>query len=602
MALLIGSAAVLIHIEACRRAIPKIRSAEVFGLTGSGWRRQINTSVACTMVGNLLWSAGTLMRGHLVPGVGGFLPGMSPVWYLGLLLLIAAVVLAREKTEAYSAVALGSLVGALTLTPAFLYGMPRSQSAAKHVDLVKQILQSHYLSPSANIYEAYSGLFNAAAWLCDVANVGSSLGLATFWPLVIGLLALVELRFFFGQVLRFRSRMWVGATFAVLVNAIGADYFSPQSVGFVLALGVYALTLGHVWPGITGRLRISLLCLAGCSLAVTHELSPYIAGGVLAILVLFRAARPWYAPAICILPSVLWAVINRSVVGGFLNFGDLGNLANFAPPQTTASTGLHRLAMVGYSSRALLLGLLFLIVLAGFGFLRMARRVETWGFLASAGVGLCVISVNPYGNEGIFRAALFAIPWLAVLATAAVRRHPPVWISLSYPVSLVFLLSTFLLAMFGLDNATVIRASTLQVLRVYQSDAEESSYLLNLSYGNLPASVTFPQQGHVLRWRAVAAVAQARLQKPDVRDASQLAHRYIEYAARTNSAQPRELYALWSSESVNYAVDYGLESLSQARGWRRALAASRSWKLVYKTGGTFLFRVVIPQARDGQHA
>ena len=42
--------------------------------------------------------------------------------------------------------------------------------------------------------------------------------------------------------------------------------------------------------------RLALL-LAGCALAVTHELSPYMVGGVLVILVVFRLTRPWWVPA-----------------------------------------------------------------------------------------------------------------------------------------------------------------------------------------------------------------------------------------------------------------------------------------------------------------
>ena len=183
--------------------------------------------------------------------------------------------------------------------------MPRTQSAAKHVDLVQLILSAHHLNPEAGIYQAYSGFFSAIAWVCDLAGIHDAIGLATYWPFVIGLVGLAELRFFFGGLVHSRYRIWVGMTLAVLVNAIGADYFSPQSVGFVLAVGAYRLALWRELPGLSDRMRIALLALVGCSLAVTHELSPYIAGGVLVVLVIFRVARPWYVPATLIVPAVL---------------------------------------------------------------------------------------------------------------------------------------------------------------------------------------------------------------------------------------------------------------------------------------------------------
>ena len=397
-AVIIGAIAVGVHVQACRQALPGLHGAGVFrslGLgvqarraqhrlrdpgVGRGWRAALESSMAYTAAGTVLWCAAAIAAGHIVPGVGGFLPVISPLWYVGLVLLLAGIVLARGKSEVHAMSALVSLVAALTLTPALVYGMPRSQSAAKHVDLVQLILHAHHLDAAAGIYQAYSGFFSAIAWVCYLARIHDSIGLATFWPFVIGLVGLAELRFFFGRQIRSSYRIWVGMTLVVLVNAIGADYFSPQSVGFVLALGVYGLVLGRDWPGLGDRMRIALLVLAGCGLAVTHELSPYIAGGVLVVLVLCRAARPWYVPATCIVPAILWAGLNWGVVKTFASFAGLGNLSNFTPPQTISTPGLQRLPIVGESSDALLLGLLVLIALAGVGFLRTVRRPQSVGF------------------------------------------------------------------------------------------------------------------------------------------------------------------------------------------------------------------------------
>ncbi len=101
----------------------------------------------------------------------------------------------------------------------------------------------------------------------------------------------------------------------------------------------------------------------------------------------------------------------------------------------------------------MLLGLLVLIALAVIGFLRHWRLKAAWAFMISAGVGILLIVANPYGNEGIFRAALFGIPWLAVLAMRALKRRVPQWVPGAVGLVWVGLLGTFLIAMFGLDNA-----------------------------------------------------------------------------------------------------------------------------------------------------
>ena len=593
-AVIVGAVAVGIHVQACRRALAGLRGSEVFRSLRSGWTTAFDISIACTVGGTVLWCVAALNRGHIVPGIGGFLPVISPLWYAGLVLLLVGIVLARGKSEVHAGFALVSLVAALTLTPALVYGLPRSQSAAKHVDLVQMILSAHHLDPGVNIYEAYSGFFSAVAWVCDLAGIHNSLGLATCWPFVVGLVGLAELRFFFGRLINSSYRIWVGMTLVVLVNAIGQDYFSPQSVGFVLVLGVYGLALGDDCPGLSNRMRIGLLVFAGCSLAVTHELSPYVAGGVLIILVIFRAVRPWYIPATCLLPAVLWAVLNRGLLAGYVTLHDIGNLSNFTPPKTIATPGLQRLPIVNESSHALLLGLLVLISLAALGFARTVRRPQTWGFMISSGLGLIIISVVPYSQEGIFRSALFGIPWLALVAMEALPSSPPRWTSAVFGAVSVGLLGTYLVAMFGLDNATVIRPGDLQALQFYQAHAPASSYILSLGYGDLPISATFPQPHHFLEWRDVVTEPTFDVGRPNAADAETLARQYVGYAAATRGPVG-DLYAVWSPASAVYGVDYGLETLAHANAWLRVLRASPDWQVVFNRDGTYLFRVVVPR-------
>ena len=62
-------------------------------------------------------------------------------------------------------------------------------------------------------------------------------------PAIIGVITLANFRYLAGKVLRRGNpyRYWLAGTLLVLADAIGQDYFSPQSVGFALGLGAYAL-------------------------------------------------------------------------------------------------------------------------------------------------------------------------------------------------------------------------------------------------------------------------------------------------------------------------------------------------------------------------
>jgi hypothetical protein len=485
--------------------------------------------------------------------------------------------------------------------------MPRCQSAAKHVELVQLVLAHHHLSTGTGIYAAYSAFFAGVAWVCAVAHVSDPIGLATYWPAIIGLVGLVELRFLFGRLNRSSFRCWAAITIVVLVNAIGADYFSPQSVGLVMALGIYGLAVAGTEPlGVDHRMRAALLCFAGCALAITHELSPFVAGGVLVALTLYGRTRPRWSAAAVLVPAVAWALVDYHVLSGYISLPHLLHLSNFTPPKTVAAPGLGRQAIVGLSSSALLLGLLVLIALALVGFMRHRRETWAWAFMASAGAGLFCVAINPYGNEGIFRAALFGIPWLAVVAARAIDRPPGRRVLAGFCAVTLLLLGTFLVASFSLDAANVVRPSDLQSLRAFESQAPADSYLMNIGYGDLPSSVqSLPSTRHFIDLttlgQSLPGVATQLSGPPVAADLVALTDSYERLVGPTNSRTASELYVRWSPAQSEYAYEYGLQSLRQSAAWRSLLLASPDWVVVYASHGTVLCRLSpLFASREGQ--
>jgi GT2 family glycosyltransferase len=558
---------------------------------------RISYSLACTLAGTSLWLSCAIGTGHVVPGIGGFLTQITPLWYAGVLLVLAGITLAwGEPQQRYALIAVTSLVLCLTLTPALVYGMPRSQSAAKHIALVQMILHAHHLHTGDGIYFAYSGFFAAIAWLCRVAGASDPLGLATFWPVVMGLVRLAELSFLFGQTIHGRHRRWVAITLVVLVDAIGGDYFSPQAVGYVIGLGVYGLAVSS--PDVLGpRLVATLLIASGLALAPAHELSPYIIGGVLVVLAAFGCGRPRWGGLAILVPAGLWALINNGVLGGYLSLSSLGDLSNFAPPHTPTAPGLTRAPMVAISSYALALGLLVLAVGAVIGFVRNRRHPWAWAYLASAGVGALLLIANPYGNEGIFRCSLFGIPWLALMAVHAVNRPPALvryagWAALS-----AGLLVTFLLAEFGLDASGVMRRSDLAAWRTFAGHAPPNSDLLSVGFGDMPGDV--PMSGphpSLIGFEQLADRATERAGRPRPADLTALLTRYEALAERQTGGHAGGLYAISSPVLTWYGREYGLERPSQGRRWLALLRASPAWRLVYARDGTYMFRAAAPPA------
>ena len=131
--------------------------------------------------------------------------------------------------------------------------------------------------------------------------------------------------------------------------------------------------------------------------------------------------------------------------------------------------------------------MLVLIVGALVAVARHRRERWAWACLICAGIGLLFVAVNPYGNEGIFRASLFGIPWLAALAVHAFRSPSRRLGSIAWLGLTVGLVATFLVASFGMDATNAMRASDLQALRTFEREAPADSYLLNIGFGDLPS-------------------------------------------------------------------------------------------------------------------
>lgn len=593
-AMVLAVAAIGMHIAGCRSVLAGPRGSEILHsmVPHIRIRDVFDASVSCTLAGTLLWAVGIAAMGHIVPGQLGFLPKAPPYWFLGLMLVVIGIILAGDRGPR-AAAGVVSLLGALTLTPAVVYAMPKQQSSAKHLDLVLAILQSHNISGSAGLYRDYSGLFAVVAWLAHLSGTSDVTSLATYFTFVMDLVAIVGLRYFFGNLTRSRYRIWLAITLVILANSVGEDYFSPQATAFAMGLGVLGLTLCTPSQGLSDRGRLAILLLAGCGLAVTHELSPYIIGGVLIVFVVFRVVRPWYLPATILLPAIAWAVLHRGDLSGFISLSSLGDLSNFSPPAQAAgpsTPGLSRLAIVPESADALALGLVILIGIACLGLVRNIRNRAAWALMVSPAVGLIMIAANPYGQEGIFRAALFAIPALAAVGTQALPAVRSRWASTACGVLVACLAGIYLVSSTGLDNANVMRQSDYDAMLTFLAKAEPDAYILGLTYGNnVPDNVGIPpKNGHWLDWGGLITQREADIMKPTPQDAAVVARQYYEYAKKYDG-ETGHLYALWTWSDAEYAVDYGHETMGQAQAWRSALLASPDWKVVYGGGGSYLF-------------
>jgi hypothetical protein len=566
------------------------------GTTGADAARRPlvrSPAVVLAVLGALLCFGAALTHRHIDPGVAGFLPRIGPLWYAGLVLILLGLLSAGDEDERRLVIPVVVLLLIITLTPALVYDGPRSQSAAKHVDLVQQIRTLHRPNSAVLVYNAWSGFFAAMAWLADITGIRDPLGLAAFWPPLVGVLRLAALRYFFGQVLSGAYRCWAAISLVVLVDSLGQDYFSPQSVGLVVGLVAYGLALSRR----TGWSRPALLLAAGCVLAVSHQLSPYIVGGVLVVLVTFRQVRPWWTPLLVLGPAGLWTLLHRSGVSQFVKLNSIGQLQNFRPPKLVGSPGLHRLPIVGATVDALLVALVVLGTFALIGLLHERRRLRAWAIVCCPTVGLALVAINPYGHEGIFRATVFGIPWLALLAVAWLPAQRRLRARLPLVAAIAIVTPAFLIATFGLDGTNVSRASDVAAFRFLQAEARAEPgrmhYPLQLGGGDLP--------GPVARWKGnYWPVGRDDIGADPVREepapfdadrqVARLTARLLRYSGERLGAA--RLYTVWSPVDSEYDYEYALQLPDQFAALRDAFLRSPYWEMAFRRDGTYVFRFV----------
>lgn len=546
---------------------------------------------------------------HLDPQFGGFFAQVGPLWFVGLLLILMSFTLADGDNEWQMAISAVLLILALTLTPSIIYDGPRSQSAFKHVDLVQQIRTLHTVDSSVSVYNDWPGFFACIAWLCDLMGIKDPMVLARFWPAVIGLFRVTALRYLFGKMLVKRYRIWLAVGLAILADPLNADYFSPQSLGFVMGVAMFGLALpaqsGAV-TGVTGRRqrpridtsatpwREIMILASGCAVAVTHQLSPYIIGGALVVLVVFRQVRPWWIPALVLVPAVLWALLHFQDIRAFISLSQIGEPSNFLPPTTEVSPGLSRLPIVGYVTAALIGCIAIVGLLAVAALFRRRFDLQSWAVAVAAGVGLFFVFVNAYGREGIFRAILFAIPWLVLLAAQVLRPRSTVVKRLPALAVAVILSCFFYVASFGLDRINVVNTADVDAYQFYVHQGPDQSgryhYLVTLGQGDLPFAVPRINSTHQFlstnRLKSPAAAGQPA--EPLAQTAPALTAALLRFSHQP--AYRAQLYVFWSPTSANYQRAYGIQTPERFAELRDEFAAATYWHVVFSEQGRVVFR------------
>ena len=530
-----------------------------------------------------------------VPQPSGVALTAGPLWFVGAALSMVAVGWAWRIRGGLAGpvLALSTLVVA---SQAVMYREPTVVVSARHIGIVEYLLANGRLDRSTDIYQGWSGLFSATAVNVQAAQIDQVFLYAACWAVVAAPVMVFAVRCLAARFLDYR-RAWLAGLVFALASSLNTVFFAPQVFGFVLSIAILVLVITP--PGSAARIslpvRLWTVALLSVAVAVTHQISPYMLTCALVALVIFRLVRPWWVFMIPLVPAVGWALLNQHLLARYVDSSAFGQLlSNLAPPDNSVGTFAvplaNRLTFLLPAAALVCIGLVALYKL-----IRTRSRVSL-GLGAASASSVLIMAGTAYGNEGVFRVALFALPWLAILACLPRADRADVRSSrlgaglLAGAFVALFVVSV--IGQSGMDWARVIRPGDVQAVTYIESTAPEDSEVLALG-----SVLTLPYDS-TARYDASGWLSREDLTPPPGRGfPAEIGPAYdpdadlASLTAKFRQVPANRHYAIISDSMGAYDQRYGNQTFADHRKLAAAIATSRQWRPVFSAEGVQVFEL-----------
>lgn len=337
-------------------------------------------------------------------------------------------------------VMLVALILLLHLTPAWSYETLRYSWAWKHIGIIDYILRTGQLQPDSRFLSAYHnwpGFFVGFAWVAHVLDLDplEIANLARFYPVLLNLALLVVVQSLMGRFTSDVRVKWLATALFLVGNWIGQDYFSPQGTVFLFYLIILSLLAGplilrpadigaHAEPASAPMARRHLIVPVVLALiiaiVISHQITPLFLLFSVGLLALLRRVS-WGYVGFILMAELLWLFY---FADDFVapEFADL--LAEFGRISDDTLGRIADLSVLSEGQRLVSISTRVLSgMLAGAAVIGVIRRLRA-GHVDLAALLLMlapapVLLVNSYGGEVAFRLYLFALPFMAFFAAAA---------------------------------------------------------------------------------------------------------------------------------------------------------------------------------------
>jgi hypothetical protein len=552
----------------------------------------------------------------------GLMGALSPIFYVGLALLIVSAGIEFSR-RLLSPVRLAMHAVALVV---ILYGTaPLIYSEGRYAWLYKTIGVTQYvgahgsLDRTIDIYQNWPGFFALAAWFNKVAGTGSPLDYAKWAQLAFELAAIPLLYTIYHSLFLPVWHRWLAIMLYAASNWIAQDYYSPQGMSTLLALGIMALVTRWMFVVTSERRQrdsegssrdrhgedrrrdtvrrevrrsgpfIVALAALFFVLTASHELSPYIVTVQIAALAITGLARPRWIALVAVAIALGYLLPNFSYVNSHYGLtSSLGSFFNNVRPPSDASsatTPSQADLIIADCTKLLSVGI-WLLAIAGAWRLRKSRRIVIALMLLTF-TPVFVLLGGAYGNEGLLRVYLFSLPWAVALAAGALaplrnQAKEVGYNALRAVIPLALAVTLFFPSFFGNDQSNVMTSGEVNTTLAFFQAAKPGSLVTVI--GNAPVSDTadyneFPV-GTIFGYGGLLPGSQAISEAPS-------------YLARTmkNYSGDVPVYIVMTPSMSSYNAEFGITAPGNVIALLAGLAKSPYWRLVASKDGTQIYQM-----------
>lgn len=471
---------------------------------------------------------------------------------------------------------------------------PWADWSYKHLGVVELIASTGTLHRGLDIYQGWPGFFSAITWISQASGV-SSFDLATWFTLVVTFATIGAVYTLARALGLAAAESLMVAMVALLANWIGQDYFSPQAIGFILAIVVAAAALRAkesraAWV-------FAVICYG--ALVITHQLTPFWLLGALGLLAIFRRV-PWLLVVTCSVFALAQLAANFEIADAYGLFTGFDPVSNAQTASAAAIPGAEMTLQrrSGFAASIGLWGLAAMIALAGL-------IKDGWrGWFRGTGPITGVLAFSPfvillgqnYGGEAMLRVMLYSIPGCALLVGPWLTRQVDgrLWRRLLAFVITVFLALVPGHAYFATFYHYGVTTSEYQIEAQLERSVPGSAFLSPLSiYWPTRSSEAYaPRLAEYWDYDQSLQIIGGGLDSPD----------YLDVLDAHLEERPSPTYVIVGPRMDAFAAYGGIAPAGTVERLREELRQRDRWQLLIDRDGVTVHRYVPEPAKDQEAA